>query len=78
MSLKEFPQLIKEIGGSVRFFKLMARITKYTLLSKVIRNRFKKLGRAKKVLVGFPITKSATSRHVGYILGVGNKNENEG
>ncbi len=73
MSLKEFPLLIKEIGGSGKIFKLMVRIMKYALLSKVIRNRFKKLSKAKRVLLGAPIIKSATSQHVGYILGVGKK-----
>ncbi len=78
MSLKESPQLIKEIGGFGKFFKSMVRMAKYALLSRVIRNRFKKLDRAKRVLVGYPMIKSATSRHVGYILGVGNKNEHKG
>lgn len=78
MSLIESPQLIKEIGGFGKFFKSMVRMAKYALLSRVIRNRFKKLDRAKRVLVGYPMIKSATSRHVGYILGVGNKNEHKG
>lgn len=77
MSPKESPQLIKEIGGFWKLFKLMVRMTKYALLSKGIRNRFKKLSKAKRVLVGSPIIKSATSKHVGYILGVGKKSSHK-
>jgi len=73
MSLKESPQLIKEIGGFWEISKLLMRMTKYTLRSKVIRDRFKKLDKAKRVLIGTPIAQSATSKHVGYVLGTGKK-----
>lgn len=73
MSLKETPLIIKEIGGFRKFIKLLVLTTKYTLLSKVIRSRFRKLNKAKRALVGSPIIRSSSSRYVGYILGVGKK-----
>lgn len=73
MSLREFPQVIKEIGGFGKFSKIMIKITKYALVSKVIRERFRKLIKAKRVLVGSPLFQTATSRHVGYVLGIGKK-----
>ena len=73
MSLREAPQMFREIGGFGHFLKLITKMTKITLASKVIRKRFKKLGESKKILVGSPLIKSASSKHVGYILGVGSK-----
>lgn len=73
MSLSDAPQLFREIGGIGKFLKLIAKMTKVTLFSKVIRKRFKKLDKAKKIMIGVPLVKTATSKHVGYILGVGSK-----
>ena len=73
MSFGDGLQLFKEIGGIGKFFKLIAQMTKVTLSSKVVRKRFKKLDKAKKIMVGVPFVKTATSKHVGYILGVGSK-----
>lgn len=73
MSLKEAPQIFKEMGGFGKFIKIMIQLMKYTLLSKVIRNRFTKLSKTKRILVGSPIMKTSTSKHVGYIIGVGKK-----
>lgn len=73
MSLSDAPQLFREIGGIGKFFQLIAKMTKVTLFSKVIRKRFKKLDKAKKIMIGVPLVKTASSKHVGYILGVGSK-----
>ena len=73
MSLREAPQMFREIGGFGKFLKLMTKMMKITLFSKVIRKRFNKLGKSKKILVGSPLIKSASSKHVGYILGIGRK-----
>ncbi|MCL7411045.1 MAG: hypothetical protein M8350_04445 [Methanosarcinaceae archaeon] len=73
MSFREAPQMFRKIGGFGNFLKLMTKMIKITLASKVIRKRFKKLGRSKKILVGSLLIKSASSKHVGYILGVGRK-----
>lgn len=73
MSPSDAPQLFREIGGIGKFIKLIAKMTKVTLFSKVIRKRFKKLDKAKKIMIGVPLVKTATSKHIGYILGVGSK-----
>ncbi len=73
MSLSEAPQMFRDMGGFGFFLKLIINMTKITLSSKVIRNRFKKMDNAKRILVGAPLIKFATSKHVGYILGVGSK-----
>ena len=74
MALSDAPQVFREIGGVGKFFNLISKMTRITLSSKVIWNRFKKLDEAKRILIGVPLVKTATSKHVGYILGVGSKN----
>ena len=73
IGLGESPRIIREIGGAGIFFNMMIRFTKYYLRSKKIRHRFKKLSKAKRILVGSPMFPSSTSKYVGYILGVGKK-----
>jgi ubiquinone/menaquinone biosynthesis C-methylase UbiE len=73
IGLGESPEIIREIGGFWMTFRMMIRFTKYYILSKKIRERFKKLNKAKRVLVGSPMFPTKTSKHVGYILGVGKK-----
>lgn len=67
MGIRDSPYIIKEMGGWGKVVGLMARMAKYTLISKKIRNRFKQLQKVKYVLM----RKKTTSRHVGYILGTG-------
>ncbi len=73
MTLSDAPQVFREIGGVGKFFKLIVKMTKIAVSSKVIWNRFKKLDKTKRILIGVPLVKTATSKHVGYILGVGRK-----
>jgi ubiquinone/menaquinone biosynthesis C-methylase UbiE len=73
IGISEFPKIIREIGGLRMIVKMMFMFTKYYMLSKKIRDRFKKLNKAKRILVGSPIFPSKTSKHAGYILGVGKK-----
>lgn len=66
-------ELIKAMGGFGKFFKLIIipviRVIKYTLSSKIIRNRIKQLEKGKIILM----RKKSTSKYVGYILGIGKK-----
>lgn len=61
--------IIKAMGGILAIIKVMVHLLKYMLLSKIIRERFLKLGRGKRIL----FDKKATSKHVGYILATAKK-----
>ncbi|MCK5660735.1 MAG: class I SAM-dependent methyltransferase [Methanosarcinales archaeon] len=67
-SPKEAIWLMKGIGFKL-LMRMMIMLLKYTLSSKIIRTRMKKLEKGKKILFS---TKPA-SKHVGYILGTGKK-----
>ena len=69
VSLKDATQFISSIGGFVKLSILIMRMTKYMLASKIIRKRLLMLDRGKRLL----LRKRSTSKHVGYILGVGKK-----
>lgn len=73
MGLKESINMIKAMGGFWTLSKLLVRVTKYALLSRVIRERFGKLSKAKRILLGSGIYRPESSRHVGYVLAVGRK-----
>lgn len=73
VSLKELELVIRAMGGLGKFAKmslgLMIGMTRYTLSSKKIRNRFKQISRGKRIL----LNKGSTSKYVGYVLVVGKK-----
>ncbi|MFQ5887272.1 MAG: class I SAM-dependent methyltransferase [Candidatus Hydrothermarchaeales archaeon] len=69
MGIRDTPQIITEMGGWVQLSKVMVRMIKYSLLSKEIRSRFKRLQKTKAVF----LRKKSTSKHVGYVLGTGKK-----
>jgi len=73
-ALNEFTWVLKMGGRVGKFFNLILKMMRITLSGKVIWNRFKKLDQAKRILIGVPLVKTATPKHVGYILGVGSKN----
>ena len=73
MGLREGMEAIGQMGGYRKLLRLLIRMTKYMVLSKEIRGRFMKLDKAKKVLVGYPLLQTETSKHVGYVLGTGKK-----
>ena len=72
-SLEEVKKLVWAMGGTlefVRYFSSVAvKMIKYMLVSKKIRQRFRKLGEGKKIL----LRKKPTSRYVGYVLATGTK-----
>ena len=71
--LQEIKSITEEMGGTLNFaeflISLIFKMAKYSLLSKKIRYRFKKLGKGKKIL----LRKKSTSRYVGYVLATGRK-----
>lgn len=71
--LLEVKALIEGMGGSwnfTRYFaELMLKMGKYSLLSKKIRHRFKRLGDGKKIL----LRKKSSSKYAGYVLATGIK-----
>lgn len=69
MGLKDAPLIIKEMGGQGELLKTLWRMIKYYFSSKKIRERVNGLSRVKKVF----LQKKSTARHVGYILGAGEK-----
>ncbi|UGV41588.1 methyltransferase domain-containing protein [Methanococcoides orientis] len=73
VSLKEFKLVIRTMGGfgefTRLFISLMIGMTRYSISSKKIRNRFRQLIKGKRILM----RKKATSEHVGYVLAVGRK-----
>jgi hypothetical protein len=73
VGLSDFPRIIREIGGFGKFLKLMLLFLKYYPLSAVIRDRFRKLNWVKRVLLGYPLIPSRTSRHICYVFCVGEK-----
>ncbi|WP_440946720.1 class I SAM-dependent methyltransferase [Methanosarcina sp. T3] len=71
--LGEVKALIEGMGWSwnfaLYFAELILKTGKYSLFSRKIRHRFKKLGEGKKIL----LRKKSTSKYVGYILATGMK-----
>jgi hypothetical protein len=67
-SIKEGIELFRQIG-IFQFIKTMTRLVRYILSSKIIRDRIKKLEKGKIILT----RKKSTSKHVGYVLGIGEK-----
>lgn len=72
-SLEEAKKLIRAMGGTpgfVRYFSSVAvKMIKYTLISKKIRHRFRRLGEGKKIL----LRKKSTAKYAGYVLATGTK-----
>lgn len=73
VSLKEFKLVIRTMGGFGKFTRLFIRLmtgmTRYTISSRKIRNRFMQLSKGKRILT----RKRTTSKYVGYVLAVGRK-----
>jgi len=71
--LGEVKALIEGMGGSwnftLYFAELMLKMGKYSLFSRKIRYRFKRLGEGKKIL----LRKKSTSKYTGYVLATGIK-----
>lgn len=71
--LAEVKALIEGMGGSwnsARYFaELILKMGKYSLFSRKIRYRFKRMGEGKKIL----LRKKSTSRYAGYVLATGIK-----
>ncbi|AKB23741.1 Putative methyltransferase YodH [Methanosarcina sp. MTP4] len=72
-SLEEAKKLIRAMDGLLEFARYFSSVSvkmiKYTLISKKIRHRFRRLGEGKKIL----LRKKSTSRYVGYVLATGTK-----
>jgi ubiquinone/menaquinone biosynthesis C-methylase UbiE len=70
---QEIKNITEAMGGTLNFadyfISLILKMAKYLLLSKKIRDRFKKLGEGKKIL----LRKKSTSMYVGYVLATGRK-----
>ncbi|AKB85283.1 Putative methyltransferase YodH [Methanococcoides methylutens MM1] len=73
VNLKEFELVAKALGGYGKFARLfislMIGMTRYTISSRKIRDRFRKLSKGKGILM----RNRSTSKHVGYALAVGRK-----
>ncbi|WP_440951818.1 class I SAM-dependent methyltransferase [Methanococcoides sp. FTZ1] len=73
VSSKEFKLMAKALGSYGKFGRLfidlMIGMTRYTISSRKIRNRFRKLSKGKGILM----RNRSTSKHVGYVLAVGRK-----
>ncbi|WP_135611620.1 class I SAM-dependent methyltransferase [Methanococcoides sp. AM1] len=73
VSVKDLKLMSKSMGGFGKFARLfmslMVGMTRYTLASKKIRNRFRQLSKGKRILM----RNRSTSKHVGYVLAVGRK-----
>ncbi|MCQ1536996.1 class I SAM-dependent methyltransferase [Methanosarcina sp. KYL-1] len=73
--LEEIKMLVEAMGGSWKFTRyfagLMWKMAGYTLSSRKIRLRFRRLGEGKKIL----LRKKPTSKYVGYVLATGKKSE---
>jgi ubiquinone/menaquinone biosynthesis C-methylase UbiE len=71
--LQETKNMAEAMGGTWSFVKYLTgpilKMVKYSLLSRKIRYRFKRLGEGKKIL----FRKKSTSKYVGYILATGRK-----
>lgn len=71
--LGEVKALMEGMGGSwnfaLYFAELILKMGKYSLLSRKIRYRFKRLGEGKKIL----LRKKSTSKYAGYVLATGIK-----
>jgi hypothetical protein len=48
-------------------------MSKFMLFSSVIRKRFMKLDKAKRIIIQSPFLATPASKHVGYILAIGKK-----
>lgn len=72
-SVGEVKALIEGMGGiwkfALYFTGLMLKMGKYSLFSRRIRHRFKRLGEGKKIL----LQKKSTSKYAGYVLATGIK-----
>lgn len=72
-SLGEVKALMEGMGGSwnfaLYFAELILKMGKYSLFSRKIRYRFKRLGEGKKIL----LRKKSTSKYAGYVLATGIK-----
>ena len=60
---------IKAMGGIVKITCLIVSMLKYIILSKLIRKRFSRLDKGKRIL----FNNRPTRKHVGYILGIARK-----
>lgn len=73
LDLQEVKNIVESMGGILNlaeyFISLILKMAKYALLSRRIRDRFRKLGKGKKIL----IRKKSTSMYVGYVLATGRK-----
>ncbi len=71
--LQETKYMAEAMGGTWSFVEFLIgpilKIVKYSLLSRKIRYRFKRLGESKKIL----LRKKSTSKYVGYVLATGRK-----
>ncbi len=71
--LQETKYMAEAMGGTWSFIKFLIdpllKMVKYSLLSRKIRYRFKRLGESKKIL----IRKKSTAKYVGYVLATGRK-----
>ena len=71
--LQEIKNMAEAMGGTWSFVEylidLIFKMVKYSLLSRKIRYRFKRLGEGKKIL----LRKKSTSKYVGYVLATGRK-----
>ena len=72
-SLEEVKKLVWAMGGTLEFARYFSSVAvkmiKYMLVSKKIRQRFRKLGEGKKIL----LRKKSTAKYVGYVLAEGTK-----
>jgi hypothetical protein len=73
VSSKEFRLMARALGGYGKFARLfiglMIGMARYTISSREIRDRFRKLSKGKRILM----RNRSTSKHVGYVLAVGRK-----
>jgi ubiquinone/menaquinone biosynthesis C-methylase UbiE len=71
--LQETKYMAEAMGGTWSFVKFLIgpilKMVKYSLLSRKIRYRFKRLAESKKIL----LRKKSTSKYVGYVLATGRK-----
>lgn len=73
MSMREGLDLLGQMGGFWSVCVLCGRMMKFMVFSSVIRKRFMKLDKAKRIMVQSPIFATPASKHIGYILGIGKK-----
>ncbi|WMW22322.1 methyltransferase domain-containing protein [Methanolobus mangrovi] len=67
--IKDITSTIKAMGGIVKITCLIYSMLKCMILSKIIRKRFSKLDKGKRIL----FNNRTTRKHVGYILGIARK-----